>query len=545
MTDAAKALELARESYATQAWMDAHEALSRADEAGPLAGPDLELLATAAYMVGRENKSIWASWSAPTVHLEADDPLPALRCAFWLGANLARRGETGPASGWLNRAQRLVDEEGADCVERGYLLLPRVFELEATGEWEAAASLAGESAAIGRRLGDADLIALAGHEQGHALIRCGRAREGLALLDEAMLAASGEELSPIVTGIVYCGVVLACEEAHDQRRAREWTATLSRWCDAQPEMVAFTGRCMVHRAEILQLQGEWERALEEARRAAERSLQGENRWAAGEACYRQGEVHRLRGAARAAEAAYREASECGREPQPGLALLRLAQGDVGAAEAAIRRAVGEAGEPGRRGELLAAQVDVALAAGNLEAAGRAIEEFERLARDLDSATLRARAGRARGSLELERGDAPAALAALRGAARAWRELDSPYEAARVRELIGRACRGLGDEDTARLELEAARAAFAGSLEAATDLARIEGGERPGADRHGLTERELEVLRLVAAGRSNREIGAELTISEHTVARHVQNIFAKLGVSSRTEAGAFAFGHGLA
>jgi DNA-binding CsgD family transcriptional regulator len=398
---------------------------------------------------------------------------------------------------------------------------------------------------IAERLGDADLLALAGHEQGHVLIRQGKVGQGLALLDEAMVAASAGELSPIVTGIVYCGVILACDEAHDLRRAREWTATLTRWCDGQPDMVAFSGRCLIHRAEIMQLQGEWSSALGEAQRAVERCLKGENRWAAGEACYRQGEVHRLRGDLEAAEGAFREASRCGREPQPGLALLRLSQGDGEAAAAAIRRALEEAAEPGPRSGLLPAFVEVMLATGDLEAARGASDELGGLAGDFASDSLRAMTGHARGAVRLAQGDARGALVELRGAAKAWQDLDVPYEAARARELIGRACRELGDEDAAGLEMEAARSAFA-ELEAAPDLARLDPASAKAVphDSRGLTPREIEVLRQVAAGKSNREIAATLTISEHTVARHLQNIFAKLGVSSRTAASAFAFEHDL-
>jgi DNA-binding NarL/FixJ family response regulator len=306
-------------------------------------------------------------------------------------------------------------------------------------------------------------------------------------------------------------------------------------------MVAFTGRCLIHRAEIMQWQGEWTEALAEARRAAERSLEGENRWAAGEACYRQGEIHRLRGELAAAESAYRAASEHGYEPQPGLALLRLAQGDRGAAAGAIERLLGERPEPGERARLLPARVEIALAGEQLERAGEASAELERLARELGSEALAAQAAYAEGAVRLARGEPGEALAALRRAAQGWRELDAPSETARARALIARACAALGDEDAARLERDAARAAFA-ELDARPELARLEtAGERPPA---GLTGRELEVLRLVAAGRSNREIAAALTISEHTVARHLQNIFAKLGVSSRTAAGAFAFEHRL-
>jgi len=545
VTETVEALERGREHYAARAWREAHEALSLADRERTLSGGDLELLATSAYMIGRENEYLELLERAYRAHLDAGESLPAFRSAFWVGINLARRGNMGPASGWLGRAERLLEEQQVDRVERGYMLLPRVFEHEAKGEWEAAATAAGEAVGIAERFGDADLHALAGHEQGHVLVRQGQISRGLALLDEAMVAASGGELSPIVTGIVYCGVILACDEAHDLRRAREWTATLSRWCDGQPDMVAFTGRCLIHRAEIMQLQGEWPNALDEARRAAERCLQGENRWAAGEACYRQAEVHRLLGDLEAAEVAYREASRHGREPQPGLALLRLSQGDGEAAAASIRRALDETVEPGPRSGLLPAFVEIMLGGGEIEAARGASEELEGLAADFDSGSLRAMADQARGTVELAGGNARDALAVLRAAAREWQALGIPYETARVRELIGRACRELGDADAAGLELEAARSTFA-DLDAALDIARLDSSLATpmGDDRHGLTAREVEVLRLVAAGQSNREIAAALVISEHTVARHLQNIFAKLGVSSRTAASAFAFEHDL-
>ena len=249
-------------------------------------------------MIGREAEYRDLLERAHRAHLAAGDELAALRCAFWIGVTLASHGEIGGASGWLRRAQRLLDRLGQDRVERGYLLLPAVFEQEAGGDWETAATTAGEAAAIGERFGDSDLFALAAHQQGHILIRLGRLTEGLGLLDEAMVAVTAGELSPIVAGIVYCGVILACQEAHDVGRSREWTAALSNWCARQPDLVAFTGRCLVHRAEIMQLEGAFSDALEEARRAAERGLQGENPAAAGEAYYRQGEIHRVRGDAR-------------------------------------------------------------------------------------------------------------------------------------------------------------------------------------------------------------------------------------------------------
>jgi DNA-binding CsgD family transcriptional regulator len=541
--EAADQLERGRRFYEERAWLDAYESLSRADQASPLGAPDLELLATSAYMLGRDDE--WMSFLERAHHLyvEAGEARRAASCAGWIGTNLALRGEVGGATGWFGRAQRLLESYGRDCPERGYMLLPVMFQHEAAGDFRAAAASAAAAAEIGQRFGDADLFALAVHGQGYMLIKHGRIKEGLRLLDEAMVAVTTGELSPIPTGLVYCGVILACQEVYELSRAREWTAALTRWCADQPDLVAFTGRCLVHRAEIMQLDGAWRDALEEARKASARfALQG-NR-AAGVASYRQAEVLRLQGDFAAAEEAYRDASRHGWEPQPGLAQLRLAQGNLEAAAAAIRRATDETTAPLKRAALLPAHVEIDLAVGDVEEARAVCRELEGLADTFDSAVLSALAAYSRGAVQLAEGDARAALVSLRQAARLWQELEAPYETARARALIGSACRALGDDDAAELELEAARDSFR-ELGAAPDLARLDSQAASALDdSHGLTTRELEVLRLVASGKSNREIAAELVISEHTVARHVQNIFAKLRVSSRTAAGAFAFEHDL-
>jgi DNA-binding NarL/FixJ family response regulator len=536
-----------RDAYTRRAWREAHEGLSAADRSGSLDPRELEMLATAAFMLGHEQQFREALERAYREHLEAEETLAAVRCAFWIGVTLALRGELGQAGGWQGRAERLVEREQAgDCVERGYLLILRGIEHEIDGGRERLAAIAAEAVAAGERFADPDLFSMGAFMQGNALLSLGRIGEGLALLDLAMVAVLAGEVSPVSCGHVYCAVILGCEEAHDLRRAREWTTALAQWCAGQPDLVAFTGRCMVHRAQILRLDGSWEAAIEEARRAAERCLRGENRVAAGEAHYQRGEVHRLRGEHAEAEEAFREASGQGWEPQPGLALLRLAQGNETAADAAIRRVISEGGDPGKRARLLPAYVELMVAAGDLEAAELGCAELDSIAAAEEKpGALAAMAAQARGLVELAAGRPQEALASLRRADELWRSLAAPYESSRARELIGRACRALGDEDSALLELEAARDTFA-RLGAATDVARVEGpsGLDHPVDSHELTKRELEVLRLLAAGETNKEIAAGLVVSVRTVDRHVSNIYAKLGVSSRAAATGFAHEHGL-
>ncbi len=544
MVDASQELERGRTSFERRAWLDAYTALSAADRADPLAATDLDLLATAASLIGRMDEYLAVLERAHLAHIERGENLAAARSAGWLGITLAIRGELGPASGWFGRAQRLVEREGRDCAERGWLLVPVVFQLEAAGDYDGAHESAAQAIEIAERFGDSDLAAIALHAQGVVRIKQGSLDEGLRLLDEAMVGVTADSVSPVVAGIVYCGVIAGCEEAFEVRRAKEWTDALTRWCDGQPQLVSFTGRCLAHRAGLMQLHGEWRDALAEAKLARERCEKAMNRAATGQALYQQGELHRLQGDFEAAEAAYRGASDFGREPQPGLALLRLVQGDVEAAAAMTRRAASEASGPFALATMLPAHVEVMLAAGELEEARRAADELTGIAATGKRALLEALAAGTQGEVELAEGDPKAALSALRRSARLWQELNAPYEVARVRVLVGLACRTLGDEESAALEIAAAREVFE-RLAAKPDLARIDLlGDGPPSDSHGLSSRELEVLRLVAAGKTNREIASELVVSEHTVARHLQNIFAKLRVTSRTAATAFAFQHEL-
>ena len=545
MVKATSDLEQGREAYEALAWAAAYECLSRADHAVPLRGGDLELLATSAHMLGRVDEWLPLLERAHQSYAEEGEPLRAVRCAFWIGMNLALRGELGPATGWLGRAQRLLEREDRECVEHGYMLLPVAFQHEVSGDLEGASATAAAAAEIAERFGDSDLFALAVHVQGTVVAKSGRVADGLGLLDEAMVAVTTGEVSPVVCGIVYCGVILACEEVYEVRRAQEWTAALTRWCEQQPDLISFRGRCLVHRAQLLRLHGEWPAALDEARLAGERFAEAMNPGAIARAWYLQGDLQRLTGRFEAAEASYREASRLGLEPQPGLALLRLAQGNAEAAAAAIRRVVAETTDPAVRAGLLPASVEILLVAADVEAARAASAELAEISTRYGTDLLRAVGAQARGALELAAGDAVSALVSLREACRAWQELGAPYELAVARVLLGRARRLVGDEDGFELELDAARAAFQ-QLGAAPSVASVDAltGGGDSVEAHGLTSRELEVLRLVAKGKSNREIASALVISEHTVARHLQNIFTKLGVASRTAAGAFAFEHDL-
>jgi DNA-binding NarL/FixJ family response regulator len=535
-----------RDAFARRAWPDAFESLSRADQAMPLGPEELELLATAAYMLGRDDEYVRALERAHHAYLDAGDAPRAVYCVYWIGHNSMLRGEMGPATGWFGRGQRLLEDAERDCAARGYLLIPVLVSHAIAGEHEAAYGTATEIAEIGTHFADRDLIAIGVHEQGHALVRQGRFEEGLRLLDEVMVAVTAGELSPIVGGMVYCNTIAFWQSVYELRRAREWTDALTRWCEQQPGMVAHTGVCLVHRAEIMQLQGAWEEALEEARRAGERFAEGVlNERVCGKAYYRQGEVHRLRGERSAAEESYREASRRGYEPQPGLALLRLAEGKGDAASSAIRRVLDEASQPRTRAALLPAYVEVMLAAGEVEAAREACRELEKISGTHRSDQLRAMSAQALGAVALADGEPQSALVALREAWHAWQELEAPYEAARVRVLVALGCRATGDEDTASWELEAARTVF-DQLGASPDIARVDSltASPEAAAAHGLSPRELQVLRLVARGATNKSIAAELVLSERTIDRHVSNIFAKLRVSSRAAATAYAYEHDL-
>jgi ATP/maltotriose-dependent transcriptional regulator MalT len=534
----------ARESFDRRAWGAAYEQLSAADHEGPLSVLELERLAVCAFLLGHPEECTEVWTRVHRERLRSGDTLGAAQSTFWLSFMHGMRGEMAPAIGWVGRGRRLLEENGLrESPQWGYLLMPEGIALMEGGDVATALPLFEQAIALADA--DQNLLVLARMALGQSLMVLGETARGAALLDEIMVAITADEISPIVAGLAYCAVIDACATAFDLRRAREWTAELSRWSEGQPDLVPFRGQCLVHRAELMRLRGAWPDALHEAERARERLSDPPGQFAVGAAFYELGELYRLRGDVAAAENAYREAGRAGRSPQPGLALLRLAQGQVDAAEAAIRLAVDGAIDPAARARCLAAFVEIALAFGDVEAARSAATELAQLAADRGAPFLRAVAGDATGAVRLMEGDAAGALGDLRGAREVWRELDAPYEAARTRVLLAAAARDLGDQDTAETELDAARASFQ-QLGAAPDLARLEGlmAKEVAGLQGGLTGREVQVLSLVATGMTNRAIATQLVISEKTVARHVSNIFAKLGVSSRSAATAFAYEHGL-
>lgn len=534
-----------REAYEQLAWRDAYEHLSAADRQDSLDANDLDRLARAAYLTGQIDAASEAWERTHHAFLERGDIAAAVRCAFWLGLTLVQRSEHARGGGWLARAHRVLEEASLDCVEQGYLRVPAALQTLEGGDPEAAYRSFVEITQVADRFGDADLRALGRLGQGRSLVMHGQVARGLAALDEAMVAVTTGEGSPLAAGIVYCTMIIACRAIFDLRRMQEWTSVLSRWCASHQDLKPYRGQCLVHRSEIMQMRGEWADAMDEVRQACEHLSDPPGDPVLGMALYQQAELLRLRGELAQAERCYREASGCGHTTQPGLALLRLAQGRLDDASAAIGRTVTEAEGPVERSRVLSAYVEIKLAAGDVGAARATMDELHEIAAAFDSPYLRAVVGYAHGSVLLAEGDAGAAYVALRRAWAAWHELEAPYETARVRLQMARACSQLGDQDTAVMELDAARQIFE-QLSAAPALEQVREltGRATSRSVGGLTPREVEVLRLVATGATNREIADSLVISEKTVARHVSNIFTKLSLSSRAAATAYAYEHDL-
>ena len=536
------ALARGREAFQRKAWGDSYRLLKSADDEAPLEPEDLERLAMAANLLGRDEESEGFIARAHQMFLARGDCEGAARSASWLAFGLLHRGARAPASGWFARAERILDDAHLDCVVRGFLLIPSAIQRIVQGDPSAGHAAFTQAAEIANRFGDRDLASIACNGRGRALIYLGQITEGVALLDEAMVAVIAGDVTPIMAGDIYCSVLEACQETFDLRRAYEWTVSLTQWCAAQPDLVRFRGECLLYRAEVMQWLGKWDEAAQDAQAACELLL---SRPMAGAAFYRLAEIHRLRGEFAKADTAYTRANERGRKPQPGLSLLRLAQGQIDAAAASIRGVLLDTRTPAARARMLGAVVEILLAAGDRENARASAAELSEIASAIDASLLSAASAHATGAVLLADGDVAGAATALHRASGIWRNLETPYEEAHTCLLMATVCERRGDQDGRRLELDTARRLFK-ALNAETCLARI--AEQSGrASRQlagSLSDREMQVLRLLAAGKTNHEIAEELFISDKTVARHVSNIFDKLGVSSRTGATAWAYQHNL-
>lgn len=551
-------LEQGRYHSAQGAWVDAAQAFALADRESPLGAQDLERWAFAAGLSADHDTMLQVQERLHHTQVADGDELAAAKTAFWIGFRRAPMGETGRAQAWYARAQRLAERAQGEHAVHGFLMLPAIFKQLGTGDFAGAQRMATSACELGERVRDADLLGLARMLHGRACLRLGQLEQGHASFDEALLLATGREVSPVVAGLVYCMVIAACNQVFALDRAREWTTALTLWLDQYPQAFAFAGTCVVHRAELMELGGDWSDSLEAACYAETRLSMKHDPKATADALYQQGEIHRLRGELAPAEEAYTRANQQGREPLPGLALLRMAQGRCDAAASSMRRIVASTSDPLQRARHLPAHVDIMLAVNAIDEAEAAARELAQTAATFDTEALRAMAAQARASVLLAQGSAHAAIEPLRDALLMWRKLDAPCLAARVHALLGSACQKLGDAEAAGMEWQAARAAFT-QLGAAPDLAALDALQsrepKPGVntktsqpappgDTRGLSARELQVLRLLASGKTNRVIAAELFLSEKTVDRHVSNIFGKLDVSSRSAATAYAYEHGL-
>jgi DNA-binding NarL/FixJ family response regulator len=534
-------LAQARDAYERREWAASYEALCR-QEPESLRADDFARLAVAAHLLGRRNDSVQAMQRAYQVNVAAGHAAIAAFCAFWLAMILLEVGEDAVGSGWTARAERLLDGLDEEVAERGYLDFLHFMQALRRGRFDEAARWAAATIACGERFDEENLLVLGRCGQGRLMIMGGQVAEGLALLDEAMVGAGSDAVHPVVAGQAYCVMIEGCQEILDFGRAEQWTSELSRWCATQPDLVMFTGQCALHRGQLMRLRGAYAEALEEFERAVQRYQQINTPAAAGLAMGERGDVLRIRGDLSAAENAYAQAAGFGFDPQPGPALVWLARGRTSAAVAAAERLAAEPRPEPLLARLLPGLIEILLAAGRVEQAEPLVERLDRCAELLDTPAVRGLAGYAAASVALSGGDGRAALPRLRTALADFTVVGAAYEVARCHAQLGLAYRKLGDTASADLELSEAAAAFdrLGARPAYQEVTRLLGSTAPG----GLTSREVEVLRLVAAGSSNARIAADLVLSEKTVARHLSNIFGKLNVTSRTAAAAYAHEHHL-
>jgi DNA-binding CsgD family transcriptional regulator len=531
----------ARAEFEAGEWAEALDRWSRLD-AGSLGAEDLADAAQSAYLLGRTEESAELYRRAHEERLDAGDVEGAVRCAFHISMNSALAGDLSAASGWASRGERLLGRLPPGSLEAGYLAFARMFLHLRAGRMQQALECAVTATETGRRFADAELAAMGLCSQGRLSIYSGDVPGGLAMLDESMVEATTAVRDLVSLGHVYCTAIEGCQEIAEIGRVAEWTELLHRWCGAHPQLVIFVGQCSLHRAQVLRARGAWPEALDELDAAIRRYERSGALVAVGQAAYERGDLLRLRGETDAASESFRMSAERGYDPQPGLAEMWLDQGSTAAAAGAVHRLLEETRGDVARSRVLPGAVRVLVGAGEVDSAVAAARELEALSESFGCEALELEAALAAAEALRSSGDVLGCMPYLRKARQLATRLDLPFHAARARLAAARALRALGDEETARTELDAARAAL-GEIGARADLAGVGATPSPTLPR-GLSDREVEVLRLVAAGRSNAEIAAELVLSERTVARHVSNIFVKLDVGSRTAAAAFAYENGL-
>lgn len=527
MTETVDDLDTAREHRRALRWVEACELYAAVDRVSPLSLKDRESWAEAAQVGDRTVEAIDQLTRCFEEQVSRGALHEATRTAYWLwSVHAFARSEFAIGAGWVERAHQAAGDD-----EYGWLLVPQARQHFGRGDWQTAEGLLRRAAQLGSDRGDVDLVTTATTMRGRALLKLGNLERGLALLDEAMVRILTQSTSARTTSLMYCAAIGSCYEAHEVGRAMEWSVALDVWLSAVPSLPGvYYGNCRIYRAMLLRLRGEWARSEEELENICV-GLALDGHPVAGHAWYELGEVRRLQGKATAA-LAYERAVASGHPGQPGLALLRLREGDLVVAESGIRRALAEHTQTDERLAILPAAVDVAIACGDHELADSYVGEIESALATCDTPALRAIAESARGCLLFAKGAATQALPHLRTASETWRELGAPYEAAVAELHLAEARRVVGDEEGAVLELRACLATFQ-SLGARSDSEHAR--ELLGEGSHALSPRETEVLRLIVDGRTNAEIAANLFLSERTVHRHVSNILAKLGLPSRTAA----------
>ncbi len=540
----AQLTDLGRKAFANQHWKDSFEYLERADKQQSLRSSDLEVLAISAYLTGHFKHCYETLTRAYNSYLQENSIQKAASCAFWMGLLLVNKGESARGGAWFGQAKNILNEQHPMCAEKGYLFLPVALRCLGQGDAEGSLQAFTQAWEIGKSFQDPDLLALAHLGQGQALIRLHKIQQGVALLDDAMVAVESGKLSPIVIGIVYCAVIETCLEIFDLSRAQEWTNALNDWCSAHPYLVPFRGQCLTRRSEIMCLHGEWTDAIKEAHHAIDLLSKPRVEPAAGTAYYQLGDIYRFQGEYEKAEKAYSEANKYGKNPQPGLALLRLAQGQIAKAKSSINNALKTVKSIKEKSDTLLANIEILLASNEVVKARSLLHELNDIAHRQQVPMLTALSAQAEAEICLAEKDAVSALEHSRKAMKTWELLKAPYAAARAHFLVAKASLHMGDEDTAGMAYEAARWRYQ-QLNAQPDVIKIDAYfQKRKSSAHGLTGREIQVLLLIADGQSNKKIAEALFISERTVERHVSNIFGKLGVSSRAAATAYAYKHQL-